>query len=228
MTAATLAGNVAWVTGAGRGIGRATALALAAAGAQVALCARTAGEVAETVDAIRAASGSALSGTVDVADEAAVESFAAAIAAEYGRLDILVHCAAIIAVRPFAAFDTTTWDEVLNVNLRGAFLCARAAFRAMQAGGGGHIILLSSLSGVRGPEKFPGLAAYKSPRAVCWRSVTSWRSRASPMASASTVSVPARWTPPCCARRGMASRPARRPKRSARSWPGSASRLPRC
>jgi NAD(P)-dependent dehydrogenase (short-subunit alcohol dehydrogenase family) len=160
MAEATLAGKVAWVTGAGRGIGRATALALAAAGARVALCARTAGEVAETAAAIRAAAGSVLPGTVDVADEAAVESFAAAIAAEYGRLDILVHCAAIIAVRPFAAFDTATWDEVLNVNLRGAFLCTRAAFRALQAGSGGQIILLSSLSGVHGPEKFPGLAAY--------------------------------------------------------------------
>ena len=75
------------------------------------------------MDAIRAASGSALSGTVDVADETR-SMHSRRRSPEYGRLDILVHCAAVIAARPFAAFDTTTWDEVLNVNLRGAFLCA--------------------------------------------------------------------------------------------------------
>ncbi|MGN6358984.1 MAG: SDR family NAD(P)-dependent oxidoreductase, partial [Thermomicrobiales bacterium] len=87
MAAGALGGKVAWVTGAGRGIGRATALALAETGARVALCARTASEIAETAAAIRAAGGSALTGTVDVADEAAVDAFAATIAAEYGRLD---------------------------------------------------------------------------------------------------------------------------------------------
>ncbi len=158
-------GRVAWVTGAGRGVGRATALALAAAGARVAICARTADEVAETAALIRAAGGDVLAATVDVADEAGVEAFVARIGAEWGRLDILINCAAILATSPFAALDTATWDRVLAVNLRGAFLCARAAFQAMMAGTGGQILLIGSLSGVRGPEKFPGLAAYNVSKA---------------------------------------------------------------
>ena len=160
-----LAGRVAWVTGAGRGIGRATALALAAEGARLAICARTGTEIEATAAAIRAAGGDVLAATVDVADEAAVERFAGATRDTYGRLDILVQCAAILAVQPIADFATAAWDDVLAVNLRGSFLCARAAFRAMRAGAGGQIILIGSLSGVRGPEKFPGLAAYNVSKA---------------------------------------------------------------
>jgi NAD(P)-dependent dehydrogenase (short-subunit alcohol dehydrogenase family) len=160
-----LAGAVALVTGAGRGIGQATALALAAEGARLAVCARTAHEIEATAAAIWSAGGEALARTVDVADEAAVTTLVAATVAAYGRLDIVIHCAAVLAVRPIADFDTATWDHVLDVNLRGAFLCGRAAFRAMRESGGGHIILISSLSGVRGPEKFPGLAAYNVSKA---------------------------------------------------------------
>ncbi len=160
-----LAGRVAWVTGAGRGIGRSTALALADEGARLAICARTSAEIEETAVAIRAAGGEVLAATVDVADEGAVERFAGAIRDTYGQLDILVQCAAILAVQPLADFATAAWDNVLAVNLRGSFLCARAAFRAMQAGAGGQIILIGSLSGVRGPEKFPGLAAYNVSKA---------------------------------------------------------------
>ena len=165
MSARRLEGAVAWVTGAGRGIGRATALALADEGARLALCARTAAEVEETGAAIRRAGGTALAGVCDVADEAAVERFAGGVAAAYGRLDILIHCAAVLATRPVAELDAASWDAVMAVNLRGAFLCARAAFRAMRAGDGGQIVLLGSLAGVRGPEKFPGLAAYNVSKA---------------------------------------------------------------
>ena len=161
----SLAGRVAWVTGAGRGIGRATALALVAEGARVAICARTGGEIEETAAMIRAAGGEALAATCDVADEAAVLAVAAAIEGAYGQLDILVHCAAILAVQPFADFATADWDAVMAVNLRGTFLAARAAFRAMRVSDGGQIVLIGSLSGVRGPEKFPGLAAYNVSKA---------------------------------------------------------------
>jgi NAD(P)-dependent dehydrogenase (short-subunit alcohol dehydrogenase family) len=160
-----LAGKVAWVTGAGRGIGRATAIALAAEGARVAICARTAAEIEETAATIQASGGEAMAATVDVADETAVIDFVKQIADRFGRLDILVHCAATITVHPFAEFETSDWDNVLAINLRGTFLCARAAFRAMQAGEGGQMILIGSLSGVRGPEKFPGLAAYNVSKA---------------------------------------------------------------
>ena len=160
-----LDGQVAWVTGAGRGVGRATAQALAAHGARVAICARTEHEIADTAALIEAAGGEVLADTVDVSDEGAVNGFAGRIEERFGRLDILVQCAAIIAVQPFDAFETSAWDDVLAVNLRGSFLCARSAFRLMKENAGGQIILISSLSGVRGPEKFPGLAAYNVSKA---------------------------------------------------------------
>lgn len=160
-----LAGTVAWVTGAGRGVGKATAVALAAEGVSLAICARTLAEIEETAALIRGAGGVVLTGQLDVADEAAVTGFAAQLAARFGKLDILIHCAATLIVRPFAEFTAAEWDEVLAVNLRGTFLCARSAFQAMQAGHGGQIVLIGSLSGVRGPEKFPGLAAYNVSKA---------------------------------------------------------------
>ncbi|MCC6626739.1 MAG: SDR family oxidoreductase [Chloroflexi bacterium] len=159
-----LAGTVALVTGAGRGIGHATALALAANGATVTICARTPSEVADTADAVQALGGRVLARPADVADEAAVDALVADTVAMFGRLDTLIHCAAVIDVCRVVEMDTAAWDRVMAINLRGAFLCARAAMRAMAATGG-HIILISSLSGVRGPEKFPGLAAYNVSKA---------------------------------------------------------------
>jgi NAD(P)-dependent dehydrogenase (short-subunit alcohol dehydrogenase family) len=83
----------------------------------------------------------------------------------YGRVDILINCAGIVAVRPFVEMDTVTWDQVLGVNLRGTFLCCREAFRIMTVQRQGVIINLSSLSGVKGVEKFPGLSAYNVSKA---------------------------------------------------------------
>src|SRR2546430_16579058 len=83
----------------------------------------------------------------------------------FGRVDILVNCAGIVAVRPFVEMDTATWDRVIAVNLRGTFLCCREAFRIMAAQQSGVIINLSSLSGVKGVEKFPGLSAYNVSKA---------------------------------------------------------------
>jgi NAD(P)-dependent dehydrogenase (short-subunit alcohol dehydrogenase family) len=83
----------------------------------------------------------------------------------YGRVDILINCAAIVAVRPFLEMDIAIWDTVLGINLRGTFLCCRAAFPIMAAQQQGVIINLSSLSGVRGVEKFPGMSAYNVSKA---------------------------------------------------------------
>ena len=74
-------------------------------------------------------------------------------------LDALVNCAAVLIKRPFDAVTAGEWDEQIGAGLRGAFLCSREAFRLMR-GNGGAIVMVSSLSGVAGAEKFPGMAAY--------------------------------------------------------------------
>ncbi len=151
--------QVAFITGGGRGIGAATAEALARKGARVIVASRTEAELTAIVAQLRAAGLDAASITLDVADDAAVEAAFARIAAEQGRLDILVNNAAILLSGPFAEIAMTDWDRVLAINLRGAVLCARQAFRRMQERGGA-IVNVSSLGGVPGTEKFPGYAAY--------------------------------------------------------------------
>jgi len=154
-----LRGQVALITGGGRGIGAATAEALARKGAQVIVASRTEAELAATVARIQADGLDAAAITLDVADEAAVDAAFARIAAEQGRLDILVNNAALLLSGPFADMAMADWDRLLAVNLRGAVLCARQAFRLMRERGGA-IVNVSSLGGVPGTEKFPGYAAY--------------------------------------------------------------------
>lgn len=148
------------ITGAGRGIGRATALQFAQAGARVVLFSRTSEPVEETAAEIVRQGGSALTIVGDVAREEDVSGLFQQVRQHFGRVDVLVNCAGIVAVRPFVAMDIATWDQVLNINLRGTFLCCQEAFRMMVEQQQGVIINLSSLSGVKGVEKFPGLSAY--------------------------------------------------------------------
>lgn len=91
----------------------------------------------------------------DVSDEAQVRNAFGALSS----LDALIHCAAVLIKRPFAELTADDWDLQLGSNLRGAFLCSREAFRLMRERGG-SIVLVSSLSGVAGAEKFPGMSAY--------------------------------------------------------------------
>ena len=156
----SLAGQVAIITGASRGIGRAAALAFAAEGAAVALAARDADALASNVAEITAAGGRALAVPTDVADEESVAQLFTRTEAAFGLVTILVNAAGAVANRPFAEMDTATWDSVLNTNLRGTFLCCRAAFQTMRVNDGGVIVNFSSLSGVPKVEKFPGLSAY--------------------------------------------------------------------
>ncbi len=158
--------RVAIITGAGRGVGRATALLFAHAGARVALMSRTAGQLDEVVGEITASGGKAVALAGDVAREEDVLALFELVRTRYGRVDILVNCAGIVAVKPFAEMNTATWDEVIAVNLRGTFLCCREAFRSMiEQKQGGVILTISSLSGVKGVEKFPGLSAYNVSKA---------------------------------------------------------------
>ena len=160
----SLAGKVAIVTGASRGVGRAVAALFAAEGAAVVLAARNLDALTANAAAIAAAGGRALAVPVDVTDEQSVADLFARTAAAFAPPDILVNSAGAVARVPFERMEAAIWDEVLGVNLRGTFLCCRAAFRAMIPRGGGVIVNLSSLSGVRGVEKFPGLSAYNTSK----------------------------------------------------------------
>jgi NAD(P)-dependent dehydrogenase (short-subunit alcohol dehydrogenase family) len=154
-----LAGRLAVVTGASRGIGAATAVALAGAGARVVAAARSADALEATAARIRAEGGQAIAVPTDVGNADEVERLFARVK-EAGTPEALVCAAAVLSPAPFADTTDELWDRTLRVNLTGSFLCCRAAFTAMQAAGGGRIINFASLSGVYATEKFPGLAAY--------------------------------------------------------------------
>ena len=154
-----LAGRVAVVTGASRGIGAATAEAIADAGARVVLGARDHEALADVAGRIHRAGGQATPVLTDVSRARDVERLFAA-AEEAGGPTALVCAAGVLTSVPFAETSLETWEETLGVNLTGAFLCCRAAFTAMRSAGEGRIVNIASLSGVYATEKFPGLAAY--------------------------------------------------------------------
>ena len=154
-----LAGRVAVVTGASRGIGAASAEAIAAAGAHVILVARDRDALAGVAGRIRDAGGDATPVPADVSQVQDVERVFAVVA-QAGPVAALVCAAAVLESVPFAETTPEVWEQTLRVNLTGCFLCCRAAFTAMCAGGGGRIVTIGSLSGVYATEKFPGLAAY--------------------------------------------------------------------
>ena len=145
-----MTGNkIALVTGAGSGIGKASALALAAAGWTLVLAGRRPEPLAEVAAAIFTAGGQATAYATDVADEASVDALFADIAKRHGRLDLLFNNAGLFA--PKVLFEDLTvaqWRGVVDVNLTGAFLCMQAAFRMMkaQAPMGGRIINNGSIS----------------------------------------------------------------------------------
>jgi NAD(P)-dependent dehydrogenase (short-subunit alcohol dehydrogenase family) len=153
-----LAGRLAVVTGASRGIGAATAEALAAAGARVVLAARD-GQALESVAArIREAGGEATEVPTDVSEVRDVDHLFAAARTD-GPLAALVCAAGVLTPAPLRETSSEIWAQTLAVNLTGSFLCCREAFIAMQDGGG-RIVNIASLSGVYATEKFPGLSAY--------------------------------------------------------------------
>jgi 3-oxoacyl-[acyl-carrier protein] reductase len=164
----SLAGEVALVTGAARNIGAAVAMRLAAEGAAVAVHHHSAASRAdaETVAAaITAAGGQAFAVEADIASEEAVAAMVAAIAARLGGPTILVNNAAasVTGTRPWTEIAAGEWDEVLRVNVTGAFLCARAVHPFMKALGRGRIITMGS---VRSPLGRPGNAHYTASKAA--------------------------------------------------------------
>lgn len=145
----TLEGRVAVVTGAGRGIGRAIAAGYAAAGAAVVCAARTRTQVEETVAAISESGGRALAAETDVTREEEAGRLMRGAVEAFGGLDILVANAGTNASGPVEESDPEEWRRVLEVNLLGAYLCARAAIPHLKARGSGKIITIGSGMGQR-------------------------------------------------------------------------------
>jgi 3-oxoacyl-[acyl-carrier protein] reductase len=145
--------KVAIVTGAGRNIGRAIALALAQGGASVVVNARGNRAEADAVaQEIEASGGKALVHIGDVADAAAVQAMADAALKHFGRIDILVNNAALRRERPFAEMSHAEWREIMDVTLDGAFHCVKACLPALKKGGAGTVINIGGLSAHTGAK----------------------------------------------------------------------------
>jgi NAD(P)-dependent dehydrogenase (short-subunit alcohol dehydrogenase family) len=157
MSSATLNGEVALVTGAGRGIGRAVALRLAASGAKVGLMARTTSEIGEVAAEIRAAGGEAheVPGDVTVADD--VTRVVAELASHAGGLTIVVNNAGTGKSAPFAKTSRGLWDEMIALDLTSAFTVTQAALPHLLAAGHGRIVNVASSAGLKG---YPYIVAY--------------------------------------------------------------------
>lgn len=161
-----LDGRVALVTGAGKGIGRAIARAFAAAGAAVCCAGRSAPDLESLVAEIRAAGGMAVAIATDVADADAVQRMVDACTGGLGRLDILVINAGVTAEGASVEdSEVARWRRTLDVNLFGAYLCARAAIPALKAVGGGKIITIGSGLGHHG---LPDISDYACAKAGLW------------------------------------------------------------
>jgi NAD(P)-dependent dehydrogenase (short-subunit alcohol dehydrogenase family) len=139
--------KVVLVTGAGRGIGKAIAIAFAQAGARVAVNDINPESCAHTADEITTAGGQAIACHADVANKLAVQSMLIDIEDRWGRVDILINNAGVEPHKPIVQLDEWDWNRTIDVNLKGAFLCAQSVGRMMQQQGGGVIVNIASIAG---------------------------------------------------------------------------------
>lgn len=161
----TLDGKVAIVTGAGKagkGIGQATAMALAKAGARIVVASRTEANAETVAEEIRAAGGEALALGVDVSDAEQVEKMVSSTLAHFGRVDILVNNAGVTRDTLMMRMSEDAWDTVLDTNLKGAFLCTKAVARPMMKQRSGAIINMTSIMGIAGNAGQANYAASKA------------------------------------------------------------------
>jgi 3-oxoacyl-[acyl-carrier protein] reductase len=158
----SLDGRVAMVTGASQGIGRACAVALAKAGAQVALAARNAAKLAEVAAEIEAAGGKAMPFEMDLANEDSIKAVTKAVVAQYGKLEILVNNGGITRDNLMLRMKLADWNAVLQTNLTGAFLLTQAASSSMLKARWGRIINISSVVGETGRAGQANYAASKA------------------------------------------------------------------
>ncbi|WP_449432709.1 SDR family NAD(P)-dependent oxidoreductase [Pseudomonas putida] len=161
-----LKGKVAVITGAGRGIGRAIALAYAQAGAAVVCSARSAGEIAETVRLIIQADGQACAQTADVANYEQVVALYQRASDEFGGVDIVVANAGVATEqRRIEDSDPAKWRETIDINLTGAYYTAHAAIPHLRRRGAGKIVMIGS--GQRN-RATPGFSAYSCSKSGMW------------------------------------------------------------
>src|SRR5512141_1703800 len=161
----TLTGKIAIVTGASYGLGRGIALALAREGCRAGLAARTPDKLNGVAAEIAAAGGEALAVPCDVGDEGQVAALFKHTMDKWGRLDLLVNNAAVIAGAPLESFPMELWQRALATNLTGPFLCTREAFRIMKPQGGGRIVNIASVAARR---VRPDSASYSATKAALW------------------------------------------------------------
>lgn len=166
-----LNGRVALVTGGTSGLGRAIALGLAQAGAAVVVGSRDPAKVADAVAEL-SGTGTGHSGLqLDVGDPASIDAAFQAVAAERGRLDILVNAAGTIQRKDPLEVTLAEWDQVLRVNLTGTFFCCQAAARRMREQGGGAIVNIASLTSFVGFSEVTAYGASKAAVAQLTRSL---------------------------------------------------------
>ena len=143
-----LSGQVALVTGGGRGFGRAFALELAKAGAAVGITARTQSQLDETLKLVEASGGQAIAFSADVTDKNAMAKVVARLEERFGSVDILVNNAGVVTPLGYDwEVDADEWWQTLNINVNGPYICIRAVLPSMMARGKGRIINISSVRG---------------------------------------------------------------------------------
>jgi 3-oxoacyl-[acyl-carrier protein] reductase len=141
-----LDGRVAIVTGGGGGLGSGICSTLAAAGARVVVAGRTKGKLDRVAADVNAAGGQAIAVEVDIADSTSVAAMTERVHSELGAIDILVNNAAVYHRKPWTEITEADWDQVLDTNLKGYYLCARAAYSALKASGRGRVINVASIT----------------------------------------------------------------------------------
>ena len=153
--------KIAIVTGGGRGIGRAAALAFAQEGAHLVLVARSVSEIEAVAEEVRRLGREALSVQTDVANKSDVESMVQQTLERFGKVDILVNNAGVAVHNPIPDIREEDWDLNINVNLKSVFLCTQAVFNHMCGQGSGYIVNVSSLAGKYYPYKMEAYGAAK-------------------------------------------------------------------
>jgi 3-oxoacyl-[acyl-carrier protein] reductase len=161
MTQRDLAGMVAVITGAGSGVGRAVAMALAAAGGTPVMVGRTREPLWETASLVAGVGGQSLVRPADVTDEAAVGEVFAQAADELEGIDAAILAAGVGRYGPVESYPLADWEATLATNLTGPFLCAKAAIPHLRQNGGGAIVAVSSGAGKQG---YPQLGAYSASK----------------------------------------------------------------